>query len=93
MKGWYRSIRLVLFMVVLVGIAVIAMGCDGNGEQEKTYSVSGRVTAKNTGFGVSGVVVSFGSYGTATTDASGYWGNSGLKGTITISAAKDVWRF
>jgi len=92
-KGWYRSIRLVLFMVVLVGIAVIAMGCDGNGEQEKTYSVSGRVTAKNTGFGVSGVVVSFGSYGTATTDASGYWGKSGLKGTITISAAKDGWRF
>lgn len=93
MKRYYRSIRLVLFTVVLVGIAVIAMGCNGNGEQEKTYSVSGRVTAKNTGLGVSSVVVSFGSYGTVTTDASGCWVKNGLKGTVTISAAKDGWRF
>jgi len=92
-KRGYRSIRLVLFMVVLVGIAVIAMGCNGNGDKEKTYSVSGRVTARNTGLGVSGAVVSFGSYGTVTTDASGYWVKSGIKGTVTISVAKEGWRF
>ncbi len=65
----------------------------GTPVQQPSYAVSGRV-ADSGGVGVGGVTISFsGGYGSVTTAGDGTWSKSGLKGTVTVTPAKDGWTF
>lgn len=65
----------------------------GTPVQQPSYAVSGRV-ADSGGVGVGGVTIAFsGGYGSVTTASDGTWSKSGLKGTVTVTPAKDGWTF
>ena len=86
MKRYRRWLTFVL-------LASLLIGCTGGGGPSE-YSVSGRIVDGH-GTGISSVLLSFneGEFGTAETDSAGKWRKDGLKGTVTINAAKDGWEF
>lgn len=86
MKRYRRWLTFVL-------LASLLIGCTGWGGPSE-YSVSGRIVDGH-GTGISSVLLSFneGEFGTAETDSAGKWRKDGLKGTVTINAAKDGWEF
>jgi|LSQX01.1.fsa_nt_gb hypothetical protein len=91
-----NSRRLVIGIMLVGIISVSLSGCFGGGGQtQTTYKVSGQVTLSGNPLeGVSDVKLAFSDgYGTANTDANGKWVKDGLKGTITITPAKEGWIF
>lgn len=56
------------------------------------YAVTGSIIDDG-GQGVPGVLVDFGSFGTATTALDGTWSKSGLEGLVTITPSKENWGF
>ncbi len=84
--------RRVPFLLLIV-LCVFMAGCGPS--VGGSYTVTGRITkADDPGQGLEGVTIFFsGGDGIATTDANGNWSKSGLSGAITITPAKDWWRF
>ncbi|HHX25142.1 MAG TPA: hypothetical protein GX721_00570 [Firmicutes bacterium] len=79
----------------LVCILLSVAGCfggGGGGGGAKTYTVSGQITRDN-GEGVEGVTLAFNGFGTTKTGTDGKWSKSGLKGTVTVTPARDGWVF
>ncbi|MEA4882458.1 MAG: hypothetical protein VB144_02145 [Clostridia bacterium] len=94
MRGHQSSVpRRALILAAVLVTAILQSGCS-SGPIISSYSVSGRVTDSQGDAGLNGVVLSFsGGFGTATTDASGYWTKSGLSGSVTITPSKQGWTF
>jgi hypothetical protein len=76
-------------LLILIVLCFFMAGCGS--KAEGSYTVSGRITEYgDPQLGLEGVTISFsGGYGTATTDTSGNWSKAGLKGTVTVTPAKD----
>ncbi len=75
------------------GDAFVAKVSGEGGPGPETYSISGRITA-NSGNPISGVTISAGAGGSATTDASGDYTITGLiAGTYTLTPAKAGYTF
>jgi hypothetical protein len=91
-----RQHRVLFLILCVAGIAFLTLstaGCLG-GLFAGAYSVSGRVTDKDDpAAGVAGAKLSFGRFGTTTTDAQGNWSKDKLKGQVQISIAKEGWDF
>ncbi len=79
--------------LLLIVLCVFIAGCGPSAGG--SYTVTGRITkADDPGQGLEGVTIAFsGAYGVATTDTSGNWSMTGLKGTVTVTPAKTDWGF
>lgn len=83
------NLRRLLPLLALLTVFLVVAGC---GKSNTPYNISGRVIDLE-GNGVPDATVSCGSFGTATTDADGYWSKTGVQGRVTVTAAKDYWSF
>lgn len=86
--GKNRSSFAAVLGIALLVMALFLAGCG----VPVNYTVSGKVTEKD-GTPVSGVTISFGSQGAATTGSDGTWTKSGLNGPVTVKAAKSEFAF
>ncbi len=77
-----KAFKFLLFAVSLIVIITILSGCVSF---KSTYSVSGYVTCN--GNGLSGVTISFSDgLPNVVTNSQGYWSQSGLAGSVTVTA-------
>lgn len=78
---------------VLCGVLALMLvgGCGDDNAMVPTYDISGRV-ADADGRGISGVALSLGAFGTATTDIDGRWSGTGLSGEVEVTTEKPGWR-
>lgn len=92
MKQRNRGLFLILCATALAFLTMFTAGCSGGPVKE--YAVSGRITFKDDpSKGVEGVTLSFGTFGTSTTNEEGEWAKNGLKGTVRVSPAKEGLEF
>ncbi|WP_204703285.1 carboxypeptidase-like regulatory domain-containing protein [Halanaerobacter jeridensis] len=71
---------------------VFSLGCEKEKQQDKTYTIAGRVL-DNKNNPIPSVTISFQKFGTATTGQEGYYNKHGLEGEVEITPTKEDWKF